>query len=118
MQLDVGADAVVERFDFIPEIRGTKHLIGNGPGECDFGGGGPGFLAQPEREGNAHAVDDQVGHMGGDDFAFQVMLVHLIGETLADRPREIVGQHQREFERIRYARIDQRFVHGDLGVSQ
>ncbi len=83
---------VIERLDRGPEVRHAEDFPRHRIGARDFIRGHTGLLAHLVNEVDADAVDQIVGHYGGDDLPPQAVLADLLGEAFAQGLGEVVAQ--------------------------
>ena len=79
VQLRLRRNPVVEFLDRRPERAHVEHLPGHGEAAGQNRRRRPGLLGQTEGERRSGAVDELIGHHGGDDLAPQSVAAHLRG---------------------------------------
>ena len=91
----------IECLEGLPQAFRIEQFTGGKAGGGQLRGIRPGFVAQLVDEGGAHAVDQPVNQLRGDDFTFQ----RVVGQLFAAFPdqlwREVIDQQLLEFRRIR-----------------
>ena len=79
LQLHLGGDLMIQRFDAGEVGLQMKHVPRDNPGAGDVADAGSGRLHQPAQEGNPHVVDQVVGQLGRHNLPVQAVAGQRLG---------------------------------------